>query len=68
MFSKDSAEEPSELEPSLQPDFHGSWAFRHTLDNGDLFHHFWVEWEAEQGWEGCRTPGTQAPSHADHLM
>lgn len=40
---------------------HGSWATRHTLDNGDVFHHFWAEWEAEQGWEGAGPPGLKDP-------
>lgn len=26
---------------------HRSWATRRTLDNADLVHHFWAEWEAK---------------------
>ncbi|KAK2544089.1 Il26 [Columba livia] len=47
---------------------HSSWATRHRLDNGDLFHHFGTECEVEQDWEMHRTPGTQGFSHFDHLL
>lgn len=30
---------------------HSSWATRRTLENGDLVHPFWAEWEAKQGWK-----------------
>lgn len=48
MLRRGSAEEPSEREPSSQPD-HDSWTKNNTPDNADLFHHFWGECEAEQG-------------------